>query len=168
MYWIKKFFSDPESHGRSFIEVSVVAAFSLLFVSLPGFRDLGANENISNIEFFTIAQILALTYAQYGSIFWLAFIRGDKPRHSPRAALGLVATLLIIPIVPYLSFDPQFQSVTAEGAKTVSFALYSVYLIINYLLLFYLNVEPPSPEKSLSKGASSLREKYEEKTHARD
>lgn len=165
MYWFWKFFSDPGSHWRSLSEVAIIAIFSLLFVSLPGFRDLGANENISNIEFFTIAQILALTYAQYGSIFWLAFIRWDKPRHSPRSVLGLVATLMIIPIIPYLSFDPQFQSVTAEGAKSVSFALYAAYLVLNYLLLFYSNVTPPSAEKTLSNGASSLRAKYEEKQH---
>ena len=41
-----------------------------------------------------------------------------------------------------------------------SYWAYASFLLINYLLLFYMNIDPPTPEDSLAAGTSRLIKTY--------
>lgn len=168
MYWIRKLFSNGEIHGKALGEVFVVSVFSIVFVSLPAWRALGANTPVDSIRFFSTGQLLALSYALYGTVFWLAFVRWDRPRHDVRIVLGFLGTLLMIPIIPYLSYDPNFESIVAPGAFRISVWVYFIFVLIVYLLLFYSDIEPPSPEKTLKEETSKLKSQYRKRSGAQD
>lgn len=162
MYWIKKFFSDPAGHGLALVEVLIVSIFSLLFVSLPALRALGANVPIDGVKFFSAGQILALIYGQFGTIIWLSFVKWDWPRHTVRIFIGILGLLIVIPIIPYISFDPEFKTLTNPEALKISLIVYFIFLVLNYCLLFYLRIVPPSAETTLQRESRDMRDRYRE------
>jgi hypothetical protein len=103
-------------------------------------------------------QFFLLTYAIFGTIFWLAFVRWDRPRHNARVLFGLIATIAIIPIVAYLGVDPTFQSVINPDIVRAGYWYYGGFMVIHYLLLFYSDVSPPDIQKMFKDGAQQLTE----------
>ena len=167
MYWLKKYFSDFSAHVRAAYEVITTAVFSLIPF---GIAYLNASIRLPNGQFITFAEIVGrgqvflLSYALYGAIFWLAFGRSDTERHGARIFLGLIATLLIFPVVGLLGVDPTFSNILNSTIVRISYWLYAILLILNYLLLFYLNIEPPEPKEVYKREAKDMRDRYKEMT----
>jgi len=97
LYWIGKFFSDFRAHGRALAEVATVAIWSIVLCVGPYIRKLSQSANPISDLVFERGQLFLLTYGIFGSVFYLAFIKGDS--HGAKKLLGFVALLLVIPIV---------------------------------------------------------------------
>lgn len=169
MYWIRKLFSSPSIHLASAGEVAVTAVFSLIPFFITYFVLVGTEKN-ADIEFSEVVargQFFLLAYGIFGSVFWLAFLRNDVPRHDARAFIGLIAVLLVIPVVGFMGVDPTFQKVQNPSVIWWSYLLYAALLVINYLLLFFCRIEPPEPQDTLSKGAQEMRKKFEESANGK-
>ena len=166
IYWIKKYFSEPAVHWRSFYEVLVVTVFSLAPFVVVYFVHAARNDADAHGDtlkaLFGRGQIFLLAYGVFGAIFWLAFMKSDRPRHEARVTLGLFATLLILPVVGFIGVDPTFSTIVNENVRTVGYWLYFGLLFINYLLLFYMHIDPPNAGDILNREASALRREYEE------
>lgn len=165
MYWVKKYFSDLDAHGAAIYEVLVVTLFSIapFFVSyfVISAKRLDGSF-LSFDELFGRGQLYLLGYGIFGTIFWLAFLKSDRPRHNARAFLGAIATLAIIPIIGFLGVDATFSTVLNPNIVSLGYWFYGALLLVHYLLLFYLNVEPPEPNEIISREASSMRDRYKE------
>ncbi len=165
IYWIKKYFSDPDAHWSALYEVFIVALFSISpfvvsYFVLSAKRTDGSFSSLDDIV--GRGQVYLLGYGIFGTIFWLAFLKGDRPRHGARAFLGAVATLSMIPIVGFLGVDATFSTILNTQIVAFGFWFYSGLLIIYYLLLFYMNITPPGPNEIIGREADSMRDRYEE------
>lgn len=167
MYWVKKYFSNFSAHVQAAYEVLTTAIFSLIpfaiayinaSVKLPGGKFITFTEIVGR------GQVFLLSYALYGTIFWLAFGRSETARHGARIFLGLIATLLIFPVVGLLGVDPTFSNILNQSIVKISYYLYFILIIVNYLLLFYMKIDPPEPEELYEREAKGMREKYKEMT----
>lgn len=165
MYWIKKYFSAPLNHWRSAYEVFVTTAFSLapfLVVYFVHAAQKDAVDSGSALgDLFGRGQIFILSYGVFGTIFWLAFIRPDRPRHEARVTLGLFATLAILPVIGFIGVDPTFSTIINYTVMKIGYGLYVFLLITNYLLLFYMHIDPPTASDIFSRETKTMRERYE-------
>lgn len=162
---MKKYFTDRKAHWAALYEVFVTALFSLIPFGIAMVNASAKRADGTFISFGEVVgrgQIFLLCYALYGIIFWLAFGRGDVPRHGARVFLGVIATLLTLPVVGLFGVDPTFSNILNPSLVVASYWLYILLLTLNYLLLFYLNVEPPNPEDVLDREAKRTRERYAE------
>lgn len=168
MYWIKKYFSSPQVHVHSIYEVVVTSIFSLLPFFVVYFakiaQEIRVDDSYTLLSLFSRGQIFLLAYGVFGAVFWLAFVRSDRPRHGARIFLGFISTILIFPIIGYIGVDPTFSTIVNNTAIKFGFFLYASLLVINYLLLFYMHIEPPSAADVLAREASDMRKDYEEYT----
>lgn len=165
IYWFKKYFTDRAAHWAAFSEVFVTAVFSLIPFAIALVNASARRADGSFISFEEIVgrgQIFLLCYAIYGVIFWLAFGRGDVERHGARIFLGVIATVITLPVVGLLGIDPTFSNILNPTLIIISYWLYGLLLLLNYLLLFYLNVEPPKPNDVLDREAQRTRDRYAE------
>lgn len=165
IYWFRKYFSEPKAHGAAIYEVAVTALFSLAPFLITYFIESAKRPDGSFIEMGKIVgrgQLYLLVYGVFGAIVWLAFMKGDRPRHDARAFLGLIATILMMPIVGYLGVDPTFSTVLNPNIVNWGYWFYGVFLVLNYLLLFYMNVNPPEPSEVLQREADDMRDRYKE------
>jgi hypothetical protein len=140
IYWIKKYFTDRSAHLVAAYEVIATALFSLAPFFITYFVESAKREDNSFIHMSAIVgrgQLYLLSYALYGTVFWLAFMKSDRPRHGARAFLGIVSTLIMIPVIGFLGVDPTFSTVLNENIVYLSYWFYGILLVINYLLLFY-------------------------------
>lgn len=165
MYWVKKYFTDPASHRAALYEVITVALFSIApfvvsYFVISAKRTDGSFMSLE--ELFGRGQIYLIGYGIFGTIFWLAFLKGDRPRHGARALLGAIATLAIIPIVGFLGVDATFSTILNPQIVGLGYWFYAVLLLINYLLLFYMNIAPPEPSEVMARETGSMRARYKE------
>jgi hypothetical protein len=168
IYWIKKYFSAPKAHMVAIYEVFITAAFGLAPFLVTFFAE---SAKLPDGIFFPIdnlvgrGQLYLLSYGLFGTLFWLAFIKNDYPRHGARVFLGAFATLTIFPAIGYIGVDPTFSTVTNRSIVTAGYWIYAGLLVINYLLLFYMHIEPPEPSDVLGRGTVDMRHRYEEMRH---
>lgn len=164
IYWIGKYFSDLRSHFDAIYEVFVTAVFSLVPFFVAIFVAEAKNNAASSSldDLLGRGQLYLLAYGIYGTIFWLAFVKGDRPRHGARIFLGLISTLLILPVIGFLGVDPTFSTVLNSSLVNAGYWLYALFLFINYLLLFYLNVDPPEPAEVFNREAKAMQKRYKE------
>lgn len=164
-YWIRKFFSSPQTHGRAIGEVLITTTFALLplLITTVVFN-YGKTEEInftrSLSESTNNGQLFLYSYALFGSIFWLSFMKWDKDMSSPRRLLGFISVIITLLLVSLLGLDPTLSSVKNPTIVTASYWTYGSFLIINYLLLFYIEIEPRGAEESLRAGTDDLKKKY--------
>jgi hypothetical protein len=170
IYWLKKFFSNPNMHRDAIYEVIMTAAFSLAPFMIAFFVRYGRSESrtVPTLDdLLGRGQLYLLSYGIFGAIFWLAFLRPDKPRHGARALLGALATLAIMPVIGFIGVDPTFSTVLNKDVVTFSYWTYGVLLFMNYLLIFYMDIPPPEPRDVLERETNEMRKAYEEiKTNA--
>ncbi|USA62206.1 hypothetical protein NCF85_04265 [Qipengyuania citrea] len=168
MYWFKKYFSQPYAHVRALIEVAIVSLFSLLPYSVTAFVRVARTTSGSEFNFgelFARGQIYLLAYAMFGTIFWLAFVRSDRPRHDARIFLGVLAVILVIPIIGFTGVDPTFSTVINRDVITWGYGFYFAFLAIYYLLIFYSDIVPPDPQDIFERGTRDLDRDYDRFAH---
>lgn len=166
IYWIKQFFTRPETHVSALAEVVVTAVISLvpLFITAIVF-------NYKNIGIFDFAsgtsgavgggQLFLYAYALLGTIFWLAFMRSDQPMNAPRRIIGFLTFVAALFIVALLGLDPTISNAKNPFILTASYWTYGCFLIAQYLLLFFVGIDPPTAEKSIAGSTKDLIGKYQ-------
>lgn len=155
-YWLAKFFSQPAAHGRAFAEVFVTTAFSLTLYAGAFLKINATREGELGGKFLERGEVFLLTYALYGTLFYLAFIHIGKPANAPKKFVGLLVSLLAIPIVFMSGFDPTFRSIVNEDVNFWGYVAYGLFLLSYYALLFYQEIKPPDPEQVLEDGARDM------------
>lgn len=163
IYWLSKLFTDPKGHASALYEVITTAIFSLSPIIITYFVQFAKSNGPNYPDVSDLVgrgQLFLLAYGVYGIIFWLAFLKDDKPRHGARALLGAIATFATLPIIGFIGVDPTFSSVLNEHLIRWSYGFYATLLILNYLLLFYLNIEPPQPAEVLDREAQRMRDEF--------
>lgn len=162
-YWIRQFFSDWRGHLTALTEVGLTALFTLSpFIIAYFVRATKGPTSFSAtfMDLFGRGQLYLLAYGVFGTVFWLAFVRWDQPRHGVRAFLGCVATLMVLPIVGFLGVDPTFSTVANKQTVIWGYYFYGSILTINYLLLFYMDKQPPTVKEILKRGSDQLADDY--------
>ncbi|UXS00852.1 hypothetical protein [Agrobacterium tumefaciens] len=165
IYWVKKLFSNANLHGLAFFEVATTAVFSIAPFAIIFFIRYGRSEDqaVPSLEdLWGRGQLFLLAYGIFGTVFWLAFIRPDRPRHSARACLGTIATFVMLPVIGFIGVDPTFSTVLNKTVVTWSYWTYGFVLLMNYLLIFYMDIPPPEPRDVLRREAVDMRRAYEE------
>lgn len=165
MYWVRKYFTDPNSHFWAILEVIVTTAFALLPLLTSFFVEAArrADGSIPDLaDALSKGQLYLLAVGVYGTVFWLAFLRNDKPRHDARVLIGALASLATFPLIGFIGVDPSFSTVLSPVVVKASYFLYGALLISHYLLLFFVNIEPPPPKEVFSREADQIRRDYEE------
>ncbi|WP_162892386.1 hypothetical protein [Blastomonas fulva] len=109
---------------------------------------------------FGKGQMYLMAYALFGTIFWLAFWSGDKEPHKARRALGTIALLAIAPVVGGFAVDPTFSNVTNTNVVVFGYYFYAVFAVIYYLLLFYVEIDPPTPNDVFKRETGTLINEY--------
>lgn len=162
MYWIKKFFTDREAHFRAFSEVFTVAAFTFaLYVG--SFLKASASSTSGTAEqLLKRGEVFLLIYALFGTLFYLSFIHVGKPTNGPKKFIGLLISLIIIPIVLMSGFDPTFHFIVNEDVNRGGYLVFLLFLFSYHALLFFQEIEPPSPEAVLNAEAKSMADKVRE------
>lgn len=165
IYWIKQFFTRPGTHLNALSEVIVTAIISLvpLFVTAVVF-----NYKNANVFDFTAGvegavgggQLFLYAYALLGTIFWLAFMKWNRPMNAPRRIIGFMAVIAAFFIVSLLGLDPTISNAKNSLILQASYWTYGGFLIAHYLLLFYVDIEPPTAEESLAVSTKDLVGKY--------
>lgn len=165
IYWVKKLFSNASLHGAALLEVATTAVFSIAPFAIIFFVRYGRSETQNVPSFDDLwgrGQLFLLAYGIFGTIFWLAFIRPDRPRHSARAFLGTIATFLMLPVIGFIGVDPTFSTVLNKTVVNWSYWTYGSVLVMNYLLIFYMDIPPPEPREVLERETVTMRRAYEE------
>lgn len=163
IYWVRKYFSDPAAHWRALSEVIIVFLFSMVPLSISAFKALsrdGRGLDTAFYDLFGHGQAYLLGYALFGTVFWLAFVKGDRPRHNARIFLGVIATFMMFPIFGFSAVDPTFSTIINPESVRYSFYFYFTLLVINYLLIFYLHVDPPEPAGIFKREADDMGRRY--------
>ncbi|KQY50500.1 hypothetical protein [Lysobacter sp. Root494] len=164
-YWIRQFFTRPKTHGLALAEVIVTAVIALAPLLITAIAYNYRNE--ANFDFYAgvkgaigNGQLFLYAYGLIGTIFWLAFFKWNSPMHGPRRLLGFVTLLASLVIVGMLGLDPTISNAKNKAIVLSSYWTYGAFLFINYLLLFYLEIEPPPPDESLKSGSRKLKLAY--------
>lgn len=168
MYWLKKYFSQPKAHLRALVEVLIVFLFSLLPYCVTAFVRAAKTQSDAKFqldELFSRGQIYLLAYAIFGTIFWLSFVRWDRPRHDARIFLGVIAFFLVVPIIGFIGVDPTFSTVINSKVVELGYWFYFAFLCIYYLLIFYSDISPPDPQDIFKRGTRQLDQKYDRFAH---
>jgi hypothetical protein len=164
MYWFKKYFTDIPSHVRALSEVLVIFLCSLLPYYVTAFVRAAKSETSPGLQLddlFSKGQIYLLAYALFGTVFWLAFVRWDRPRHDARILLGVFSFFAVVPIIGFIGVDPTFSSVVNKDVVSWGYGFYGFFLIIQYLLLFYSDISPPDPQEIFDRETRNLDQKYD-------
>ena len=159
IYWIKKFFSDPEAHWRALWEVFTVTAFTFALYIGSFLKANASAETLTRQNILDRGEIFLLIYALFGTLFYLAFIHIGKPANGPKKLFGLLVSLSIIPIVLMSGFDPSFKFIVNERINNAGYYVYALFLFSYYALLFYQELEPPDPDRVLEDGARAMAKK---------
>ncbi|WP_243250559.1 hypothetical protein [Sulfitobacter pontiacus] len=165
IYWIRQYFSRPENHLWALIEVLITFTMAVLpFISF--YLIQSALSDVAKIadfwRLFERGQLYLVSYGLFGPIIWLAFVKPDVARHNARVFLGMIGLVVVFPIVGFLGIDPTISTLQNKTVVKMSYWLYGGFLFLNYLLIFYCTIEPPSAEKSLAKGSKDMREMYDQ------
>lgn len=165
MYWIKKYFSNRETHVQSIYEVGLVVIFSVApFIMTYFIRMSHAAEGsvVGINDLISKGQLYLLAYSVFGTILWLAFAKSDKPRHGARIFLGIFGVFLMLPVIGLLGVDPTFSANLSSFSITLSYWMYGIFIFVHYLLLFYMEIPPPQPRDILNREAQEMRALYTE------
>ena len=111
-------------------------------------------------DLFGRGQLYLLAYGIFGTIFWLAFVRWDQPRHGVRIFLGSVTTLMVLPIIGFIGVDPTFSTVANKATVRWGYYFYVAMLTMNYLLLFFMDKTPPTVKEIFERESSDLADEY--------
>ncbi len=164
MYWLKQFFSNSHVHGRAFAEVFCVCLFSLAPLAANLFsRSASADVNAMSgalDSLFGRGQMYLMAYALFGTVFWLAFLNPQKDRHNARVFLGFFATILMLPVIGFLGVDPTFSTLANPEIVKKGYYFYFAFASIYYLLIFYTEIQPPSPIDVLKRETETLIDDY--------
>lgn len=136
-----------------------VSPFVVAFAASSASSDSGTTADFW--RYVNKGQLFLLSYGLFGPIIWLAFINPTIARHNMRALLGLIALIVILPVVGFLGIDPSFSTIQNGWIVKVSYWFYGGFLFINYLLIFYCTIEPPTAEQALSRGSQDMRDMYD-------
>ena len=127
IYWIKKYFSHCDIHLQAAYEVIMVSVFSLAPFAIALFvrsASLTEGDILTLEDIVGRGQIYLLAYGIFGTVFWLAFLKSDRPRHGARALLGAIATIAVLPIIGFIGVDPTFSTVlNSTDITQVTFGL---------------------------------------------
>ena len=82
--------------------------------------------------------------------------------HGPRRFLGVLTLFISFLIVPFMGTDPTISNIQNNAIVGASWWVYAAFLAINYLLLFYIEIDPPSPDDSFRSGSNKLKDMYRE------
>lgn len=165
IYWIKKYFTNGPVHAHAVYEVLMTSLFSLspfIITYFVGSAKRMDGSFVSLSEIVGRGQLYLLAYGIFGTVFWLAFLKSDRPRHGARAFLGGIATLLIIPVIGFFGVDPTFSTVLNPSVVHMGYYFYFGLLFLNYLIIFYLSIDPPEPGDIFSRETSEMAQKYKE------
>lgn len=164
MYWLRKLFTDGSTHLRAAGEAFILFVFSVAPFGVTVLIRMRTHQDdpIALYDLFSRGQLFLLAYALFGPIFWLAFVRWDRPRHNARTALGVLALFLLIPLVALMGVDPTFSTTLNYDLVLISFYFYGSLLLIRYLLTFYINIDPPVVSEILGREADVMRDRYRE------
>jgi hypothetical protein len=168
MYWIKKYFSQPSAHFRALMEVLIILLCSLLPYYVTAFVRAANEKSSTQVQLddlFSRGQIYLLAYALFGTVFWLSFVRWDRPRHDARTFLGVLSFFLVVPIIGFIGVDPTFSSVVNADVVRWGYWFYGAFLFIHYLLLFYSEIDPPDPQDIFDRGTKDLDRDYDRFAH---
>ena len=165
-YWLRQLFTRPREHFSSLIEVFVTAVFALLPLALAAikynYEKAGDNFVFDQIvrQAFGGGQLFLYSYALIGTIIWLSLVKWDRPATAPRRFFGFITIIGSLTLVYLLAIDPTLSSAKNYLIIEARYWAYASFLLINYLLLFYMNIDPPTPEDSLAAGTSRLIKTY--------
>lgn len=166
IYWIQQFFTRPRTHGSALAEVLVTSILALTPLMSSALLYSYINPQAINLsdalkQAIGGGQLFLFAYSVFGTIIWLAFIKWDKEMHGPRRLFGFIALALTILIVPLLGLDPTLSKAKNQVIVTASYCFYGAFLCIYYLLLFYLEIDPPPADESLKSGSQKLKARYQ-------
>ncbi|MFG6637933.1 hypothetical protein ACGYJ8_18595 [Sulfitobacter sp. 1A12126] len=165
MYWLKQIFTRPKTHLWALIEVLITLVMAILPFLTYYAISAAQNEGAEASDFWGFVdrgQLFLLSYGLFGPVIWLSFVKPDVARHDARILLGVISILIVFPVVGFMGVDPTFSTVQNETIVSISYWFYGVFLFVNYLLIFYCTIEPPTAEDSLSKGSKSMKDRYDE------
>lgn len=163
IYWVRQYFSRPKTHVWAALEVLITFTMAILPFVVAFLAMSAPNESVDYTEFWKFVdrgQLYLLSYGIFGPIVWLAFIRPDVARHNARAILGLIAIVVVFPVVGFLGVDPSFSTIQNKDFVKASYWFYGGFLVLNYLLIFYCTIEPPTAEDTLTRGSKDMRSMY--------
>lgn len=163
IYWIGKLFTDGKGHLMALYEVMTTALITLAPFLVTYFVESADHPDgtfIPIAELVGRGQLYLLSYGVFASVVWLAFLKEGKHSQGARGFLGFLALLAMLPVVGFMGVDPTFSKVLNPTLVSFSFGLYGIFLILNYLLLFYQNIEPPTPADVIDREASDMAERY--------
>lgn len=167
IYWLKKFFSRPSTHWSAFQEVAVTAVVSLVPLLITAVIFNYKNENV--FEFgagvkgaIGGGQLFLYAYALLGTIVWLAFMKSDRPMNAPRRILGFLTFIAALFIVALLGLDPTISNAKNPFILKASYVTYGAFLIAHYLLLFFVEIDPPPAGQSIADSTKGLMDKFEQ------
>lgn len=166
IYWIKQFFTRPMTHWKALLEVTVTAIISLVPLLITAVIFNYKNEGV--FDFYSGVrgaigggQLFLYAYALLGTIFWLAFMKFDRPMNAPRRAIGFLTFITALFIVSMLGLDPTISNAKNHFILESSYWTYSAFLIAHYLLLFFVEIDPPPVNESIASSTQELMGKYE-------
>lgn len=166
-YWIRMLFTKGKLQGEAFVEVLIVALFSLIPFAISHVFKLAGNSSTKLHEIgylFSKGQLYLLVAGMFGSVFWLAFVKSECPKNNVRTGLGVVAFVLMVPVFGIIAYDPTSSSLANENLIYFSYWHYACFLLLYYLLVFYSRLEPRDPRDVLNDGKISIKERYERMT----
>lgn len=163
IYWIGKLFTDGKGHLTALYEVVINAVISLAPFFVTYFVESADRADGSFIplsELVGRGQLYLLSYGVFASVFWLAFLKDGKHSQGARGFLGAIGMIAMLPVVGSMGVDPTFSKVLNPNLVYLSIAFYFVFLVLNYLLLFYQNIDPPTPTEVLDREAGDMASRY--------
>lgn len=165
IYWIRQLFTRPKTHLNALMEVVVTAIISLVPLVITAVVYNYKNEGV--FRFWSGmqgavggGQLFLYAYALLGTIVWLAFMKADRPMNAPRRVIGFLTFVTALFIVALLGLDPTISNAKNPFILTASYWTFGGFLVAQYLLLFFVDIEPPSAEQSLADSAKGLVNKY--------
>lgn len=163
MYWIKQYFTRPREHWNALQEVliTLVGAIIPFLVAFVFNSAKLPDQFVSFWGMFDRGQMYILAYGMCGPIIWLAFVKADVPRHGVRVLLGLVSLVPMFVIVALIAPDGTTNSIENRSIVLWSYFLYPALLVVNYLLIFFCKIQPPSADESLGKSSAEMKNRYQ-------
>lgn len=164
-YWIRQFFSRAATHRLAIAEVGITAIVSLaplLITALVyNYQRDGGFDLIQGVkQAIGGGQLYLYAYALFGTVIWLSFMRWDKPMNGPRRFLGFVSVIIALLIVAMLGVDPTISNAKNAVIIMSSYWVYGGFIVIHYLLLFFVNIDPPDAGEAIAAGSATLIKRY--------
>jgi len=166
IYWIKQFFTRRGTHWKALQEVTVTAIISLVPLLTTAVVFNYKNDGVFDFQSGVKGaigggQLFLYAYALLGTIVWLAFMKSDRPINAPRRIIGFLTFIAALFIVSLLGLDPTISNAKNSSILNASYWAYVAFLVAHYLLLFFVEIDPPSADKSIANSTEELINKYQ-------